>query len=125
MTTDPTRDPRGTHDHHDPHDTGDTRPLSVDGPAPEAPRFGDPVSPDPVPRDLSPDPQVEERSGRHPLSISYLVAGLVFLGVAASWALRQAGVVDAGDSSWLFPLTLVVVGAIGLVASLASSARRG
>lgn len=74
----------------------------------------------------APDEHVpEERGGRHPLSISYLVAGLVFLGVAASWALRQAGVVDAGDSSWLFPLTLVVVGAIGLVASLASSARRG
>ena len=66
----------------------------------------------------------ERRSGRHPLSIGYLVAGLIFLGVAASWGLREAGVVDAGSSSWLFPLTLVVVGAIGLAASVVSSARR-
>ncbi len=75
------------------------------------------------PGDTGAEPD-EQHGGRHPLSISYLVAGLVFLGIAASWALRETGVVDSGDSAWLFPLTLVVVGAIGLVASLASSARR-
>ncbi len=58
------------------------------------------------------------------MSIGYLVSGLIFLGVAASWGLREAGMVEAGSSSWLFPLTLVVVGAIGLAASVVSSARR-
>lgn len=52
----------------------------------------------------------------HPLNVSYLVVGLVFLGVAASWALREAGVVDIAEVRWLFPLTLVVAGGIGLVA---------
>lgn len=58
----------------------------------------------------------------HPLNVSYLVVGLAFLGIAASWALREAGVIDSVD--WLLPLTLVVAGGIGLVAFLAKSLRR-
>ena len=114
MTTDPTRD---SHDTGETGETGDTRPLTFHGSTSEAPAD----SPAPGTPGTTTG---EERGGRHPLSISYLVAGLVFLGIAVSWALREAGVVDAGDSSWLFPLTLVVVGAIGLVASVVSSARR-
>jgi hypothetical protein len=60
----------------------------------------------------------------HPLNVSYLVVGLVFLGVAASWALREAGVVDLAEVRWLFPLTLVVAGAIGLVAMTVKGLRR-
>ena len=52
----------------------------------------------------------------HPLNVSYLVIGLVFLGIAGSWALREADVIGATEVEWLLPLTLVVAGAVGLVA---------
>jgi hypothetical protein len=55
----------------------------------------------------------------HPLNVSYLVIGLIFLGLAGSWALREAGVIDLAEVRWLFPLTLVVAGVIGLVAMAA------
>ena len=118
MTPDDTNDPRTTDDPVDAQDTRATRSLPLDEPT--VPGSGPPSGPEA--EDVDDDPQ--RRSGRHPLSIGYLVSGLIFLGVAASWGLREAGVVDAGSSSWLFPLTLVVVGAIGLAASVVSSARR-
>jgi hypothetical protein len=52
----------------------------------------------------------------HPLNVSYLVVGLVFLGIAGSWALRAAGLVGAGDVRWLLPLVLVASGVVGLLA---------
>ncbi|MGN6574179.1 MAG: hypothetical protein ACTHKG_00695 [Nocardioides sp.] len=52
----------------------------------------------------------------HPLNVSYLVLGLAFLGIAGSWALHQQGVIGSNDVEWLLPLTLVVAGAVGLVA---------
>ena len=62
----------------------------------------------------------------HPLNVSYLVVGLVFLGLAGSWALREAGVVDLGEVRWLFPVTLVAAGLVGLVAmTVKGFARRG
>jgi hypothetical protein len=54
--------------------------------------------------------------GTHPLNVSYLVVGLVFLGLATSWALREADVIDLGEVRWLFPLTLVLAGVVGIVA---------
>jgi hypothetical protein len=60
----------------------------------------------------------------HPLNVSYLVVGLVFLGLAGSWALREAGVIDLGEVRWLLPLTLVVAGVVGLVAAAAKGRRR-
>lgn len=57
-----------------------------------------------------------DRTNTHPLNVSYLVLGLIFLGLAGSWALRESGVIDLGGIQWLLPLTLVVAGAIGLVA---------
>jgi hypothetical protein len=51
-----------------------------------------------------------------PLNVSYLVMGLVFLGIAGTWALHEAGVVDTADVEWLVPLSLVVAGVLGLVA---------
>lgn len=53
----------------------------------------------------------------HPVNVSYLVIGLLFLGLAGSWALREAGVVDLAEVRWLMPLTLVVAGLAGLVAA--------
>lgn len=60
----------------------------------------------------------------HPLNVSYLVVGLVFLGIAASWALREAGLVDLGEIRWLFPATLVVAGLVGVVAMAAKGLTR-
>jgi hypothetical protein len=50
----------------------------------------------------------------HPLNVSYLVVGLVFLGIAGFWALRTTGVVDSADGRWLGPLLLVAAGGVGL-----------
>lgn len=62
--------------------------------------------------------------GFHPLNVSYLVVGLVFLGLAGSWALREAGLVDLAEVQWLFPLTLVAAGVVGLVALTARGLSR-
>ena len=61
----------------------------------------------------------------HPLNVSYLVVGLVFLGIAASWTLRASGVVDSGDIRWLVPAVLLVAGAAGLVGFAAKGLSRG
>lgn len=55
----------------------------------------------------------------HPLSVGYLVCGLVFLGIAASWGLRQLGVIESGGEQWVLPLVLVVAGGAGLLALVA------
>jgi len=60
----------------------------------------------------------------HPLNVSYLVVGLVFLGIAGSWALHAAHVVDASAVRWMVPLILVGAGAIGLVAFAARNLGR-
>lgn len=59
----------------------------------------------------------------HPLSVSYLVVGLAFLGIAGSWALHQADVISGADVEWLLPLTLVIAGALGLVVFAARGLR--
>jgi hypothetical protein len=61
----------------------------------------------------------------HPLNVSYLVVGLVFLGIAGSWALRAAGLVDAGAVRWLLPLVLVASGVVGLLAFAAKGLSGG
>lgn len=60
----------------------------------------------------------------HPLNVSYLVVGLVFLGIAGSWALRQVGLIDLSQIRWLFPATLVAAGLVGVVAMVAKSLSR-
>jgi hypothetical protein len=61
----------------------------------------------------------------HPLNVSYLVVGLIFLGIAGSWALHASGAVDSGDIRWLFPAVLLLAGAVGLVAFAAKGISRG
>jgi hypothetical protein len=60
----------------------------------------------------------------HPLNVSYLVVGLVFLGIAGSWALREAGVIDLSEIRWLLPATLVAAGLVGVVAMAAKGLTR-
>jgi len=59
----------------------------------------------------------------HPLNVSYLVVGLVFLGISGSWGLHEAGVVGLGGIQWLLPLTLVAAGVVGLVGFAARGLR--
>jgi hypothetical protein len=60
-----------------------------------------------------------------PLNVSYLVVGLIFLGISGSWALHASGAVDNADVQWLMPLVLVGAGVIGLVAFTAKGLTRG
>jgi hypothetical protein len=60
----------------------------------------------------------------HPLNVSYLVIGLVFLAISGSWALRQVGVIDTEDVAWLGPVALIIAGGVGLVAAIAKGARK-
>lgn len=59
----------------------------------------------------------------HSLNVSYLVVGLIFLGLAGSWVLRETGLIDLGSVRWLIPATLVAAGSIGLVATAAKATR--
>lgn len=52
----------------------------------------------------------------HPLNVSSLVVGLIFLGLAGSWALRESGVIDNDGARWILPLTLIAAGATGVIA---------
>jgi hypothetical protein len=58
------------------------------------------------------------------VKVGHLVTGLVFLGIAGSWALRQAGVIGDVTLGWLFPVILVGAGVIGLLAMVAGTVRR-
>lgn len=60
---------------------------------------------------------------RHDLDVTSLVFGLVFLGVAATWALVQSRLVAVPDLSLLGPAVLVVAGVVGLAATLAKGRR--
>jgi hypothetical protein len=63
-------------------------------------------------------------STRRPVNTTYLVVGLVFLGLAGSWVLRETGVMDRDGLHWLLPLVLVVAGAAGLLATVAKGMTR-
>jgi len=50
------------------------------------------------------------------VKVSYLVVGLVYLGLVGSWALSENGVIDWGDSAYVLPTVLVAAGVIALIA---------
>jgi len=58
-------------------------------------------------------------AGRHPVNVTHLVVGLVFLGIAGSWALRSAGLIGHVDARWALPLILLSAGLVGLGATVA------
>lgn len=63
------------------------------------------------------------RRGTHPLSAGHLVMGVVFLVVAAGWALVASGLLGVQDVRWLLPVPWVLGGGVGL-AALALRGRR-
>jgi hypothetical protein len=63
------------------------------------------------------------RVGWHDTDVTSLVFGLLFLGIAAVWALVEQDVVSWPDASRIFPVVLVAAGLIGLVGSLTRSRR--
>jgi hypothetical protein len=65
-----------------------------------------------------------KHSGSRPLNVSYLVVGLIFLGISGLWALHASGAVDTGDVQWLVPLVLVGAGVVGIVAFAARGLTR-
>jgi hypothetical protein len=111
-----------------------TRPLPDDGDEHTRALIDDERTDPTVPDDRPPEPVTggqppepwqppleEEDGGRHPLGVAHLVAGLVFLGIAVSWLLRETGVVDSEATGWFLPMTLVVAGSIGLLAWFSSA----
>ena len=52
------------------------------------------------------------------LNIGYLVVGLIFLGISATWLLDDTGVINPEGYEWLLPAILLGAGLIGLFASL-------
>ena len=64
------------------------------------------------------EPATARTARTHPANVLHLVFGVLYLGIAAAWALTAADLVDA-NAEWTFPLVLVVAGAAGLVASVA------
>lgn len=54
---------------------------------------------------------------------AHLVVGLIYLGIAAAWALHASGVVENG-AGYLVPGVLVLAGLVGLIAGFVASRRR-
>lgn len=61
---------------------------------------------------------------RHDTDITSLVFGLIFIGIAALWALVEGDVLALPTLTVLGPTVLVVAGLVGLIATV-RSARRG
>ena len=61
---------------------------------------------------------------RHDTDVTSLVFGLIFIGVAAAWALVQSDLLSLPDLSVAGPAVLIVAGVVGLVATLSTSARK-
>ena len=66
-----------------------------------------------------------KNTSRHPVNVTHLVMGLVFLGIAGSWALRQLDVISAEGGRWVLPVILILAGGAGLVAAVAKGLSRG
>ena len=60
---------------------------------------------------------------KHPLDLTSLLAGLVFIGLAAVY-LIAAATGNEVDSSWVLPIALVALGLAGLVGGITRAVRR-
>lgn len=58
------------------------------------------------------------------VKVPHLVFGLLFLGVAALWALGASGAIPGDRLVYLGPAVLILAGVLGLAASLASGRNR-
>lgn len=65
----------------------------------------------------------EDRSGRHPVSVGHLVMGVAFIGILATWALYEGGVVAAQELRWLLPVPWLAAGLAGIGAMTLGSRR--
>ncbi|WP_340541094.1 hypothetical protein [Nocardioides sp. GXZ039] len=63
-------------------------------------------------------------SGRHPLSVGYLVMGVAFAGLLLVWALIVGHVVEGDDIRWLMPVPWVLAGVAGLIGLITAERRR-
>ena len=68
--------------------------------------------------------QPEDVPTERRVKVGHLVAGLVFLGLAVSWALQANGTVGDLEIAVSVPVLLVVAGVLGLVAMLVGNRRR-
>jgi hypothetical protein len=62
-------------------------------------------------------------NSNRPVSITHLVVGIVFLGIAAVWAIGAGTDADVPELAVSGPVVLIVAGAIGLVATLLNARR--
>lgn len=60
----------------------------------------------------------------HPVSVTHLVVGVVYVCLALAWALGELGVIGVGSLEWVLPATLIAAGAAGVLASMAKAVRR-
>jgi hypothetical protein len=59
-----------------------------------------------------------------PVSIGYLVIGLIFIGLSGAWLLDETGVIEPQGFQWVIPTVLLGAGLIGLFASLGKGMAR-
>lgn len=67
---------------------------------------------------------VPETTPHRPVRITYLVFGLLFLGIVAIATSVNTGAIPWSGARYLWPALLVAVGAIGLITTFATSRRR-
>jgi hypothetical protein len=69
-------------------------------------------------------PSFPQPADDHSVKIPHLIFGLLFLGIAAVWALVVTEVITEDRLPLVIPALLIGAGAIGLAASLASGRNR-
>lgn len=63
-------------------------------------------------------------TGFHPVNLTHLVAGLVFLCFAGIWVALAAGWMPVDDLRWALPVPWLLAGSVGLLAAIWSQRRR-
>lgn len=63
-------------------------------------------------------------TGLHPVNLTHLVLGLVFAGLAGTWAAVTAGWLPVDDLRWILPIPWLLAGSVGLLAATLGARRR-